>query len=323
MNKKWAAIPIAAIILVSVAFALSRWAMATTVFTEDFSSGGFSNWSRTRISPGSTQTVNGGVAQFVVPTPAGGAVTYSFLVKDSFASTVNSTITASQDVLVTKVPSGCGQGNGAIFFLYICDSADLGGNYGNIGVGIDGSSVWSLWIGGNQTYSYVFQSAGSAPVSNTWHHVVLVVDNSAGRVALSVDGTVVISGPQRQFTDRPHTISLMSGMGESWWSDCIGPQEIDVDNVRLDISDAVSGGSSTVTVNSPTTKPARSSTPAPTQTVIPTPSVTARPSLPLLTQSPMPTFEVLKEGGFPLWVVVPVIVAVIVGGGVLVMLKKR
>ena len=45
------------------------------------------------------QTVNNGIAQFTVPTPTGGTVTYSAVVKDGYTTTLNSTITASQDIL--------------------------------------------------------------------------------------------------------------------------------------------------------------------------------------------------------------------------------
>ena len=163
-----------------LSFALTQQpAAAATVFTESFSAENFAAWSQSRLTSGATQTVSNGVARFIVPTPQGGNCTYSFVVRDGFTSTINSTIVAAQDIYVSKVPHGCPQGNGAIFFLYVCDSADLGGNQGNVGVGIDGSGVWSLWIGGMTVYSYVFQSSGALPASNTWYRVGLTIDNSA------------------------------------------------------------------------------------------------------------------------------------------------
>ena len=329
MNKKLLALLAVALISISI-FVVASVVSAPTVFSDDFSSGNFANW-KTSLSPGSSQTVTNGVAHFIVPTPAGGTVTYSAIIKEGFTSTPNSTIIASQDILVTKIPSGCIEGNGAIFFLYICDSTDLAGNYGNVGVGIDGSSVWSLWIGGNLTYTYVFQTSGSAPQSNTWYHIVLTVDNSAGLVTLSVNDKVVISATQQQFTDRNHPISLMSGLGEDWWSNCAGPQEIAVDNVRLDISDA----DSWLTPN-PTSPPQTSSgndlTPAPTQkttTIPPTPTATATaipsatPTSPPSSTTPPTTIQATEQDGLPTWILLPVAIAVAVCAVVLFLLKKR
>jgi hypothetical protein len=326
MNKKLLALPAIALISVAV-FVVASVVSAPTVFSDDFSSGGFDSW-KSSLSPGSSQTVINGVARFVVPTPAGGTVTYSAIIKDGFISTPNSTIIASQDILVTKIPNGCQEGNGAIFFFYICDSTDLAGNYGNVGVGIDGSSVWSLWIGGNLTYTYVFQTAGSAPLSNTWYHIVLTVDNSAGLVTLSVDDKVVISATQQQFTDRNHPISLMSGLGEDWWSSCVGPMEIAIDNVRLDISDADPGFTPNPTSPSQTSS-TNNLTPAPTSkaTVPPTPTVTAAPSA-VQTQTPPPTsspttIQASEQDDLTAWILLSVAIAVALCAVVLFLLKKR
>jgi hypothetical protein len=328
VNRKWVAALVVSLLLLFAVFYASRWVSAASVFSDDFSSGTFAGWSQTRMSVGSSQTVSSGVARFVVPTPTGGYVSYSYLIKDGFTSTVNSTIVASQDILVKQVPNGCAEGNGAIFFFYVCDSADLAGDLGNIGVGIDGSGVWSLWIGGNATYVYIFQTQGSLPISNTWYHIVLTVDNSAGLVSLSVDGKTVVGATQHQFTDRTHQFSLMCGLGEDWWSGCVGPLEINVDNVRLDVSDAeawftpapteapVTSNSQSSTTVAPTPSPTHSSTSSPTVTVAP-------PTSTVPNQSATPTDMQTSESGFPFWVLVPVLVAVAVCFGVLFMLKKR
>lgn len=295
--------------------------MASTVFLDDFASGSLSNWSRTHISIGSNQTVNSGIAQFTVPTPTGGTVTYSSIVKDGYKSTLNSTIIASQDLLVTKVPSGCQQGLGAIFFLYICDSGDLSGDLGNVGVGIDGSGVWSLWIGGTTRYVYVFQTTGPNPLSNTWYHVALMVDNPTQRVTLSVDGTLVVNASQQQFTEKAHPISLMVGMGESWFSNYVGTQEVDVDNVRLDISDAnpnettnptavptSSGSGNSNTGSSAITAPSKTTIPTAASQKTPNPTNQAPNAS---TKSPTQT-PYLRETGLPLWITVPAAVALAV-----------
>jgi hypothetical protein len=327
VNRRWVAALLVSLILLFVVFYSSRWVSASTVFSDDFSSGTFSGWSQTRISPGSSQTVSGGVARFIVPTPLGGSVTSSYLIKDGLTSTINSTITAAQDILVKQVPNGCIEGNGAIFFLYICDSADLSGDLGNVGVGIDGSGVWSLWIGGNATYVYIFQTQGQLPANNTWYHIVLTIDNSAGLVSLYVDGKNVISATQRQFTDRTHQLSLMSGLGEDWWSGCVGPLEIDVDNVRLDVSDAdarfaeaPTTSPTTFNSQSPATDPPTTTTP---RTLTPNPVVTDPPPTFASNQSTTPTDMQASEQGFPLWLLVPVLVVVLVCFGVLFVLKKR
>ena len=99
---------------------------------------------------------------------------------------------------------------------------------------------------------------------------------------LIVNGTNVINAGQQQFTDKAHPISLMSGMGEDWWCYGLGQQEVAVDNVKLDISDA-----SPTPTSAPTYTPTPELTPTPTQTAatIPsTPNSTPKPS-----PSPSPT----------------------------------
>ena len=109
----------------------------------------------------------------------------------------------------------------------------------------------------------------------------------------------------------------------------MGPLEINVDNVRLDVSDAetmiteapTSGPTTSNSQNSatdaPTLAPTHNSTLNPTVTVAP-PSFSSVPS-----QSATPTDMQTSEPGFPFWVLVPVLVAVAVCFGVLFMLKKR
>ncbi len=300
--------------------ALSPSAAAVTVFSDSFASGGFANWSQSFMSAGATQTVSNGVARFVVPTPLAGSQTFSFVAKSGFVSTVNSTIIATQDIYVNKVPHGCAQGNGAIFFFYICDSTDLAGNNGNFGVGIDGSDVWSLWIGGNTTYTYVYQTAGAVPVSNTWYRIVLTVNNPAQTATLTVNGLNVINAFQQQLTDRTHPISLISGMGEDWWSDGSGEQGIDVSNVELYISD-----SSTAPTPTPETTPLPNSNqngnsnPNPTGTQTTYPTATPKPHVtPNLTADPNPTAHPSESPSsmdsamqIPLWLAFPLTVAAI------------
>jgi hypothetical protein len=252
---------------------------AATVFSDNFSTGNFDRWARSYTMPGASQIVKDEVARFTVPPPSAGTSSYSYVVKDGLTSTASSIIVASQDIFVTNVPNGEQQGNGAIFFLYICDSTNLNGNYGNVGVGIDGSSVWSLWIGGSASYTYIFQTAGPTPASNTWYHLSLTLNNQKQTVSLEVDGVGVITASQQQFTDKTHPVSLMSGMGENWWSDGSGQVELRIDNVQLDISDSQSA-----TVPAATPKPALPASPTPT--LVPTPSpvqtVTQTPSVTLV-----------------------------------------
>ncbi|MGD6853182.1 MAG: LamG-like jellyroll fold domain-containing protein [Candidatus Bathyarchaeia archaeon] len=304
--------------------AATQPAAAIVVFSENFSSGSFDGWSQTFNSQGASQTVSGGIARFTVPTPLGGEYSYSFIEKSGFTSTPNSTITASQDLYVAKVPNSCPQGMGAIFFLYICDTNDLRGNLGNFGVGIDGSGVWSLWIGGHPVYTYLFQTSGALPASGVWYHVVLTVDNSARTVALSVNGVTVVSSSQTEFTDKVHQISLMTGMGECWWSSTQGQQEIDITNVKLDISDATSPPVPDPTTPLPTATPMPTQSPTPQPTPTPTtPPITTVPSTPLEpSHTPNPTQET-QPAAFPYWILLPVAIAVAVGTGILLVLKRR
>lgn len=297
-------------------------AEAGTVFLDNFSNGNFDHWSQSYVISGGSQTVSNGIARFIVPTPAAGTSAYSYVVKDGFTSTVNSTIVASQDILVTKVPNGCPQGNGAIFFLYICDSSDLQGNNGNIGIGIDGSSVWSMWIGGNAVYSYVFQTEGSAPASNTWYHLVLTINNAQGTAVLEVNGITVINASQQEFTDKTHAISLMSGMGEDWWSDGSGLQELDVDNAQLDISDAAGVPvPDSAPLPTSTSRPAHNPAPSPTPALTETPSVTIPPSF----SPPSPTLIIIQPGiGIPLELtIVEVVILAVLIAVLIVMLKHK
>ncbi len=259
---------------------------AATVFSDNFSTGNLDQWSQSYVISGANQIVSNGVARFIAPPPVAGASTHSYVVKDGFTSTVNSTIVASQDVFVTNVPTGSSQGNGAIFFLYVCDSSNLAGNYGNVGVGIDGSTVWSMWIGGNVVYRYVFQTAGSAPVSNTWYHLVLTINNPAETVSLAVNGVTVITASQQQFTDKNHPISFMSGLGENWWSAGSEPQELHVDNVRLELSDSAALPAPVSTSSPP---PASTSTPAHTPLPLPTQRPIVPTQTPILTPTPIVT----------------------------------
>lgn len=187
------------------------------------------------VSSGASQSVNNGVAHFSVPSPKTGFYSYSYMEKSGFTLAANSTITVSEDVYFSDVPYGCMQGNEAVFFLYIVDSVG-GQNSGNIAVGIDGSGVWSLWIGGYPSYNYIFQSTGATPARAIWYHVVLTINNSAQTVNLQVNGLVVIDEEQNQFTDKTHPVSLWIGIGEDWW--CSGPSflRIDVTNVKLEIA---------------------------------------------------------------------------------------
>ena len=82
--------------------------------------------------------------------------------KTALSQTINSTITASQDVYLSGFSGGFhGRATEQYFFLYVIDAS--GQNGGNIAVGIDGSDVWGLWIGGFPIYNYVFQTAGTLP----------------------------------------------------------------------------------------------------------------------------------------------------------------
>lgn len=273
---------VAFLALVFLSFLLAaplKPADASTVFSDNFSNGNFERWSRSLVIRGANQIVSNEVARFIVLPPIAGTSTYSYVVKDGFTSTVNSTIVASQNVLVTNIPKGEPQGNGAIFFFYICDSTNLNGNYGNIGVGIDGSSVWSLWIGGSEVYSYCFQTAGSPPASNTWYHLVLTINNPQQTVSLAVNGVVVITALQQQFTDKTHPISLMSGMGENWWSAGTGQLELQVDNVQLNILDLDDlHGPFSIPPPVHTAKPYHNPSPAPAPTLMHTPNGSSAPS---------------------------------------------
>lgn len=264
MNRKIIALATLIIIAFS-ALSFFEPGKGALVFSDNFGSGSFSGW-RTCMMNGSSQTITNGIAHFITPTPPNGQATYSYLLKDGFISTPNSTIIASEDIFLPKVPAGCAQGDGAFFFFYICDSTDLAGSLGNFGVGVDGSQQWSLWIGGSQVYTYLFQTAGALPVSGTWYHIMLIADNPSGTVTLVVNGTTVINAPQQQFTNKTHSISLMTGMGEDWYCQVPGPHEIDVDNVQLNISDMQPIPSPTQTTEA--------SLLSPTQTTNPTISAT-------------------------------------------------
>ena len=86
---------------------------AATVFSDDFISGNFNQWTSKYVGSGASQSVSNGVAQF--NTPAGGNGGYSYVIKSSFTSSTTDVVTASQDVYMTEVPRGFSSGLGAIF----------------------------------------------------------------------------------------------------------------------------------------------------------------------------------------------------------------
>jgi len=201
-------------------------------FSTDFSSGNFNSWAIQNQSIGANMSVINGDAHF--STPIGSNNTYSYVQKNGFTSTVNSVIVASQDIYLTALPQGFTTGNGAIFFLYVIDA--VGQNNGNLAVGIDGSDVWGLWIGGFPIYNYGFQTAGASPQSTTWYHLVLTINNPAQTVTLAVNGTTVIRESQHQFTDTTHAVNLISGIAEVWNNET---HELNVGNVELSISSSL------------------------------------------------------------------------------------
>ncbi len=228
INKKLAVIFVVIIVLslfVVIQLRLPNWGFSSNIIDTGIA----------YVSSGASQSVSNGVAHFIVPSPEAGNYSYSYLQKSGFTSTANGTIVATGDFYFSDVPNGYKQGDNAIFFFYVVDSVG-GQNSGNIAVGVDGSGVWSLWIGGYPIYNYVFQTVGPYPADATWHHIVLTVDNSARAVTLQANGIVVINVEQNQFTDKTHPISFWIGIGEDWW--CNGPEllEVYVGNVKLEIS---------------------------------------------------------------------------------------
>ena len=129
-----------------------------TVFSDEFSSGNFNQWTTKYTSTGASQSVSSGTAQF--NTPSGGNGVSSYVGKSSFTSTGAGVITASQDIYMNEVPSGFASGLGAVFILDIVDTSDS--NNGNILVSIDGSQKWGIYIG-ESTFTYALQTSGANP----------------------------------------------------------------------------------------------------------------------------------------------------------------
>jgi outer membrane biosynthesis protein TonB len=289
--KRKIIIPIFIIALLTLStFTYIEFTKATTVFSDDFSSGNFSKWTSSYNDPGTSQNVANGAAHFF--TPKGGNGVYVFEEYNGSISTVNSVITVSSDVYMPKVPKGFTATNGAIFFLSIADVT--GENNGNLEVGIDGSDVWSLYLHGWPIFNYVFQTAGAKPADATWYHVVLTADNAAQTATVAINGTTVINVSQQEFTDKTHTMSLIIGY-EDFCNDGT-PHEVDYDNVQMSISDA-SSPTPTPTPTAtptPTPSPTPTTTPTPTATPTPTPSPSSTPTptaspTPTVTPSPSPT----------------------------------
>jgi hypothetical protein len=238
---------------------------STTVFSDSFSGGNFNQWTTSHLTSGATQNIANGVAHFCIP--AGGNGVVSNVQKIGFTSTVNSVINVTEDFYLASVPSGYGLGSNAIVLSSVKDSADE--NNGNFAVMIDGSDVWALWIGGYPIYSYVTQTAGAKPASATWYHTVLNIDNPAGKVTLTVNGTKVISVSEQQFIDGTHSFDLYTGIVEDWTPDGKS-HEVDVDNVRLDMSDPQNIQPNPTPTVTPTPSPTTPPAPTPTPTGIPT-----------------------------------------------------
>ena len=277
-------IPITCIALLALSslplYTLIGVAGAETVFSDDFSSGNFNQWTTKATGSGASQSVSNGVAQF--NTPAGGNGGYSYVIKSSFSSATTDVITASQDVYISEVPSGFAAGLGAIFILIVTDAS----NNGNIQVSIDGSQKWGVYVGGYPTFTYSLQTTGSSPQSNVWYHLDLAIDNPNHTVTLSVNGTVVVSATQNQFTDTAHTILLGSGAQD--YCNTGRVHQVQVDNVGFNISGSSSPTPTPTPTVTPTPTPTASPTPSPTPTVTPTPTASPTPT-PTATPTPTPT----------------------------------
>lgn len=198
------------------------------VFSDNFTSGNFHQWTTKTKGTGASQSVSNGIAQFNTPSGSG---RYSYVQKSSFTSKTTQVITATQDVYLSNVPSGLRSGSGTIYMLTIKDTT--GFNARNIQVSVDGSQKWALSIGTFPT-SYTTQTSGSNPQSKTWYHLELKIDNPNHKATLTVNGTTVVSATQNQFTDRTHTISLSVGTVQDNYSNRQSHQ-LQVDNVKLSI----------------------------------------------------------------------------------------
>ena len=244
------------------------------VFSDDFISGNFNQWTTKYTSTGASQSVSSGTAQFNAP--SGGNGVSSYVGKSSFSSTSTGVITASQDIYMTEVPSGFSAGLGAIFILAILDTS----NNGNILVSVDGSQKWGIYIG-ESTFTYALQTSGPNPQSRTWYHLDLTIDNPNQKVTLAVNGSTVVSATQNQFTGSTHSIDLATGIIQDWCNNG-RTHQLQVDNVKL----GMSGSTPPTPTPTPTINPTISPTPIPTATPTPNPTVTPTPTI---NPSPTPT----------------------------------
>jgi hypothetical protein len=120
-------------------------------------------------------------------------------------------------------------------------------------------------------------------------------------------------------------------MGEDWWSQGSGLQEIEVSNVKLDISDAAFAAtpnppadSTLSTIQPPSSTPNINPTPTSTHTATDTPNVITPSSSSLSTaENPQPTGIQETKQDSSLWIVLPIAVTVAVGLEILFMVKKR
>jgi hypothetical protein len=199
------------------------------VFSDNFTSGNFNQWTTKSKSTGASQSVSNGIAQF--NTPSGGNGKYSYVQKSSFTSKTTSVITATQDVYLSVVPSGLRSGSGTIYILTVKDTTGITPRI--IQVSFDGSQKWALSLG-TFPNTYTTQTSGSNPQSKTWYHLELKIDNPNHKATLSVNGTTVLSVTQTQFTDRTHTISLSVGIVQDNYNNRLSHQ-LQVDNVKLSI----------------------------------------------------------------------------------------
>jgi hypothetical protein len=154
---------------------------AHTVFSDDFSSGGFNAWASTYANP----TISSGIAAFTV---YGGDGAMCYAEKNQLAISANEVFSVSSRVSFNTIPTN-GEGNSMIVFNAIVDSSHP--EDATVYAFVDGSRHFGLWIG--QWPNYVTAYDTEIVQADTYYNVTVQLDNANQQLKLIINGVTKIT----------------------------------------------------------------------------------------------------------------------------------
>ena len=189
------------------------------VFSDNFSTNDFSNWTGTFTDIGASLNVATSVAHFY--SPSSGTSAYAY--KTGFTVPTAGVLTITFDIKFNNLPTG-GWGDNELFVASVRDANwNKTTMHDNIAIFVDGLHAWHIQSGGLSPW-YFDCSAGATTVSNTWYHMVLTYDIQSQVANLYQNGTDVLpfdfsnyynhNGAYglQLFSDSVHSAQAMTGV---------------------------------------------------------------------------------------------------------------